>query len=184
MHSREKIVLCALDLAAKNGWDSVTLADIAEHCKIPLSDLYDSVEDKADILTAFGRMIDKKVMENFSVDGESARDNLFDILMERFDALNEHREGLSSILESFKCDPKQLVIGMPHVCRSMSWMLEACGISTSGIKGAVRVAGLSGLYLKTLRVWLKDNTADMAKVMAALDRDLERAERWAGFLGQ
>ena len=65
----------------------------------------------------------------------------------------------------------------------MCWMLESAGISTYGIKGACRVAGLTGLYVKTLRVWLADDSADLSRVMAALDKDLGRVESWAGSLG-
>ncbi|MEC7576790.1 MAG: TetR family transcriptional regulator, partial [Pseudomonadota bacterium] len=78
--------------------------------------------------------------------------------------------------ESFHYDPKQAVISCPHLCRSMSWMLEAAGIEVGGIKGAMKVAGLTALYIKTLRVWRSDESVDMAKVMAALDKDLGRVE--------
>ena len=64
----------------------------------------------------------------------------------------------------------------------MSWMLEAAGIETAGIKGAVKVIGLTGIYLKTLRVWCDDESPDMGKTMAALDKNLGQAEEWAGRL--
>ena len=65
----------------------------------------------------------------------------------------------------------------------MTWMLEAAGLQTTGLKGAVRVAGLSGLYIKTLWVWRDDDSPDMAKTMAALDKNLTRAERMASTFG-
>src|SRR5262249_42637473 len=58
-------------------------------------------------------------------------------------------------------------------------MLEAAGISTAGIRGALRVKGLIALYGMTLRTWLSDDTPDHARTMAALDRGLQRAERMA-----
>jgi hypothetical protein len=103
--------------------------------------------------------------------------------MERFEVLNEYRAALVSILDSFKTDPKQLVISCPHLGRSMSWMLEAAGVETDGLRGALKVAGLTALYIKTLHVWQDDESADMAKVMASLDKDLGRAERFANTLG-
>lgn len=172
---REKIVLAALDLAAQKGWNKVTLPDIARKAKIKLADLHDIFEDKVDILAAFGRMIDRQVLENASDEG-SPRDRLFDLLMDRFEALNEYRGGVVSILESFKCDPKQMVIGAPHLCRSMGWMLEAAVESTTGLKGVLKVAGLTALYLKAAHVWSKDESDDLAKTMASLDRDLSRLE--------
>jgi hypothetical protein len=33
-----------------------------------------------------------------------------------------------------------------------------------------------------LRVWLKDDDPGLARTLAALDRELARGQRWAGFL--
>ena len=90
--------------------------------------------------------------------------------------LNTHRTGVLAILDEFKGDPKQAVIVLPHLGRSMTRMLELSGMETRGIRGALRVAGLSALYVRTLHVWMQDESADMARVMATLDRDLKRAE--------
>ena len=78
-------------------------------------------------------------MENFSGTG-TERDKTFDVLMGRFDRLNQDRDAVKSILKASCTDPKQLVIGMPNVARSMAWMLEACEIETQGWRGALRVA--------------------------------------------
>jgi hypothetical protein len=105
------------------------------------------------------------------------------MLMERFERLNKDRAAVVSILGSFKDDPKQMVISLPHLGRSMTWILEAAGIETLGWRGALRVAGLSVVYLYVLRVWTGDDTPDMPKTMAALDRALARVESWAGKTG-
>tara|TARA_R110001592_G_scaffold20926_5_gene84571 strand:- start:8435 stop:9043 length:609 start_codon:yes stop_codon:yes gene_type:complete len=183
---KDKIVHSALHLAVEQGWEYVTLHDIAAHSGVPLTGMYACIDHKDDILMLLGRMIDRRVLENvhFSEDSTtSPRDRIFDVLMDRYDILNEYREGVVSILESLKCDPKQVVISMPHICRSMSWMLEAVGIETSGIKGAVKVTGLSGLYIKVLHVWKDDESDDLPKTMAALDKALERVERMANSFG-
>ena len=182
---REKAVKAALTLAARDGWDHVSLKDIARHAKISLSDLHEIFEDRHDILAAYGRMVDRKVLENVGEISADAnhRESLFDILMERFDVLNEDRDALISILESFKFDPKQAIISLPYLGRSMSWMLEAANIDTSGIRGAAHVLALTTVYLATLKVWAEDDSADMSKTMAALDRNLGRAEQVAGMLG-
>ncbi len=182
---REHIVLKALDVAADQAWDQVTLGDIADEAGMSLAELFDVVQDKMDILVLFGRMIDRRVLE---VIGEpdpsiSTRDQLFDILMERYEILNDYRPGLMSILQSFKYDPKQVMFSAPYLCRSMSWMLEAAGMETSGIRGAARVAGLTALYVKVLRTWKDDDTPDLGATMAALDKDLSRMEQVANTLG-
>ena len=183
---KDKIVSSALHLAVEQGWQYVTLRDIAEHSGVTLIDMYSCVEHKDDVLVLLGRLIDRRVLENVHFaedDSTSSRDKLFDILMDRFDVLNDYRDGIVAILDSFICDPKQMVISMPHLCRSMSWMLESAGIETSGIKGAIKVTGLTGIYLKVLRVWKEDDSKDLSKVMAALDKALERAESMANNFG-
>ena len=179
------IVLKALEQAEQMGWENVTLSDVAVAAGISLAELFDLVEDKTDILALFGRMVDRRVLETTREPDPSVseRDQLFDIMMERYEILNDYRAGLVSILESFRFDPKQALICAPHLCRSMSWMLEAAGLDTRGARGALKVAGLTGVYLKTLRVWRDDESADLAKVMAALDKDLGRAEQFASTLG-
>ena len=182
---KDKIIDVALNLADVQGWDTVTLYDVARDADMTLATLFEYVDDKNDILVLLGKKIDKRVLE---VIGEpdssvSTRDQLFDILMERFEILNDYRAGVLAMVESFRYDPKQAVISSPYLCKSMSWMLEAAGIDTSGIMGAVKVAGLTGVYLKTLRVWRDDESTDMAKVMAALDKDLGRVEQVANTLG-
>lgn len=182
---REKAVKAALTLAARDGWDQVSLKDIARHAKISMADMHDYFEDRTDILVAYGRMVDRKVMENIGEVDESSshRDLLFEILMERFDILNEDRAALTSIIDSFKFDPKQLVIGLPHLGRSMSWMLEAAGIETNGIRGAAHVMALTTVYVATVKTWMEDDSEDMSKTMAALDKNLGRAEHLAGMMG-
>ncbi len=183
--SKEKLAAQVIALAAERGWENLTLLDMAEHLKLSLAELHEHFEDKTDILVTFGRMIDRRVLENVGeADPDiSPRDQLFDILMERYEALNEYRAGLVSILCSFRFDPKQVVISMPHLCRSMTWMMEAAGMDTNGISGAMKVTGVTGIYLKVLKTWKDDDSPDLGKTMAALDKALGRAERLANTLG-
>lgn len=182
---KEEAVQAALKLAAERGWEQVSLRDIAGALGIGLGELRLYVEDKTDILVTLGRMLDRKVLEGVGEgDSESTpRDRLFDILMERYEALNDHREGVCAVLETFLCDPKQAVISLPHLARSMTWMLEAAGIGTEGVKGALKVAGLTAIYLKVLKGWKEDESPDLSKTMAALDKALGHADRMAGMLG-
>jgi AcrR family transcriptional regulator len=179
-----KIIDAAVQMAAEHGWDAVSFIEIAKAAGVELQQVFDLFDDKSDILVALGRHIDARVAERVGdmPANEACRDRLFDILMERFEILNETRDGIVAILHSFKGDPKQAVISLPHVPKSMAKMLELCEVETSGIRGALRVAGLSGLYMKVLCVWMRDETSDMARVMAMLDKDLGRAESVMNFL--
>lgn len=183
---KHRIAEAALQVAADRGWQNATLSEIAQAAKVSMADLVFVVEDRTDILRLIGRMIDHKVAENVVSEPSaeaSPRDRLFDLFMDRYDVLNDHRHGITAILDGFKYDPKQALVSLPHLCTSISLMLEMVDIDTSGIMGAVRVTGMSGVYLKVLKVWMDDDSVDMAKTMAALDKHLERAEQVANTLG-
>ena len=67
----------------------------------------------------------------------------------------------------------------PAVRRSMAAMLEAAGVPSDGILGAVRQNGLAAVYWDVSRTFDGDESADLSKTMAALDSRLKTAERWA-----
>lgn len=174
---KDRMVGALLSLTQGRGWDLVAFEDIAEEAGVELAEAQEYFDDKADILAAYGRKLDRKILDNISEDETlSCRDKLFDLLMERFDVLNEDREAIVAVLDGFKGDPKEAVLSFPHLGRSMSRMLDAAGIETNGITGAVKVAGLTGLYIYALRTWKEDDSADMAKTMATVDKALDKAE--------
>lgn len=183
----DKIIDAAMTLAVEQGWDYTTLRDIAARAGMDAVQLFDIVNDKNDVLMLLGRMIDHKVIENVTVSNDEGildvRERLFDLLMDRYEILNDYRDGLRAIFESFRYDPKQMIISCPHLCRSMNTMLEFSGINTSGIKGDLKVAGLSAIYLKGVKTWMDDDSPDLSKTMAYLDKMLDRAEKVAGTFG-
>ena len=65
----------------------------------------------------------------------------------------------------------------------MAWMLEGAGLSAAGITGALRVKVLLGVWTATVRVWLRDEDPDLGRTMAALDRNLRRADGLGSLFG-
>ncbi|MEM7169354.1 MAG: TetR family transcriptional regulator [Pseudomonadota bacterium] len=172
------VIEAALRLAASRGWRDLSLLDIADEAGLSLAEVYALYPSKQAVLGGFSRLIDQEVLSGDDVDGrdESARDRLFEVLMRRFDALQPHRDGVSRILAAVSCDPFAALCGAKSLRRSMATMLEAAGLSASGCRGMLRVKGLSAIYLSSLKVWLKDESQDMAKTMAALDKKLNQAD--------
>ena len=172
------IVKTAMDLAAERGWAEVTLRDIADAASLSMAILHAHYPSKLAILQAFAREVTDMVLadEDALDPTDSARDRLFDVLMRRFDVLNERRDAVIAILRDTPRDPVAGLAMLPVLQESMRWMLEAAGIATEGVQGQVRISGLVVIWLATLRIWMQDETADMAKTMSALDRNLRRAE--------
>jgi AcrR family transcriptional regulator len=179
---RDRIIDAALALIARDGWRRLALAAIAGEAGLPIISLYRSMPSKPAILFAFFRRIDETVLAVPVVAeaDERPRDRLFDLLMRRFDALQPYRAAIEVLGRELPADPSTALIAGAGLLRSMRWMLEAAGIATDGIAGAVAVKLTAGVYFATLRVWLRDTTPDLAPTMATLDRRLRGIERWLG----
>jgi AcrR family transcriptional regulator len=173
---RAKLIEVALDLAVTEGWGRVSLSAIAAAAGLSLAEAYRIFPSKGAILQGFLQGIDERVLAAARADAdEPARDRLFDVLMRRFDALNPHKAAVAAIMRD-GADPSVWLGGVPAFLRSMAWMLEAAGLSSAGLEGLIRVKGVCLIWANAARVWLRDDSADMAKTMAALDRGLRQAE--------
>jgi AcrR family transcriptional regulator len=180
---RSRIFTAAMDVAVRIGWRRAALADIAEAADMTLAELHAQFADKGAVLRGLVDYADTKVLESMPrrPDADSsAKDRLFDVLMRRFDALRPYREGLAAVArEAGGVGVADTICGAQRMLRSLAWMLEAAGIGSGGFAGGCRVKGLAVVYGATFATWLRDETEDMSKTMAALDRNLGRAERFA-----
>lgn len=182
----DRVIEAALALAAASGWRQLGLAGIAKKAGLTMAELRSVFPSKAAILAGFVRRTDERVLAGGKDGGEdggsTARDRLFDVLMRRFDVLQPDRSAVRVIIRDSLCDPLAVLCQGPMLFSSMAWMLEAAGLSSAGLNGALRTKGLALVYLVALRAWLKDDSTDLAKTMAVLDRGLRRAEKMAAFL--
>src|SRR5262245_36056752 len=171
-----------LRLVAADGWRKLSYAEIAKDAGIGLATAYEAYPSKAAILTGIGRDTDARLfasLEEDPLDG-SVKDRLFDFTMRRFDVLNEHKQAYAALAWELPHTPIEAGCLALQLRRSLGNMLEAVGVSPSGLRGAVRIEGLGAIYACALRVWLKDETADLSKTMAELDKRLGQVERWIG----
>ncbi|HEV2675723.1 MAG TPA: TetR family transcriptional regulator [Aliidongia sp.] len=170
------VVDAALTLAADRSWSGLALADIAAAAEVSLADLYGVFPSKGAILKSFARRVDAAMVALPGEADATPHDRLFEVLMHRFDLLARYKPGLRGLGRDARRGRLDGLALACHLPRSLGWMLEAAGISASGLKGAVRVKLLGLAYLATVRVWLEDDSADLARTMASLDRALKRAE--------
>src|SRR5579859_6325698 len=123
-------------------------------------------------------MIDRRMLAGAASEDttDKPRDRLFDIIMERLDALLPFRDGIRRIARELPFDPPSGLVLAGALPRSAAWMFAGARIPIDGPLMPIKVAALGALYLSVLRTWLKDDSQDLAKTMAALDRQLDRAE--------
>jgi AcrR family transcriptional regulator len=174
-------VAVMLDLVAEQGWRAVTLGRIAQASGLPLSALYGQYASKTDLLAAYARRVDLAMLAALGeagpapADAAAVKDRLFEAVMARFDALTPHKAAVRVLMRELPADPVALACFLNRGLRQgLDWMLAAAELDAGGIPGVIRRKLLGGIYLDTLRVWLKDDGADMAATMAHLDKRLEQ----------
>ena len=172
-------VAAALRLAGKIPWDRISLADIAAEARMPEDDFRALFPTKLSLLEAYGREVDEGVEtrgKTISMD-EHMRDRLFEAIMIRLDILGVHKDAIASIIRAtLRGNPKTIAAGASALRRAMAQLLDLCGEPSGGLCRQFKLKALGLIYLYVLRVWLRDDTPDTEKTMAALDKALARAE--------
>jgi AcrR family transcriptional regulator len=173
----DAIAAAALRLAAERGWRNLALGDIAVEAGITLSALARNYGSRPEILDGFERMIDRRMLAGAAAGDidDKPRDRLFDIIMERFDALLPYRDGVRRITRELPFDPASALTIAAAMPRSIGWMFAGARIAVAGPGMPLKLAVLGGVYLAAFRVWLNEESQDLSKTMATLDRQLDRA---------
>lgn len=180
------VIDAAMRLAADRGWRRVALADVAVAAGRPLADLYDRFPGKSAILEAMSRRADMAVARGADPAADSdeqPRDRLFDVVMRRLEYLAPWRPGLAAVARDLRGDPVAGLSALPAFGRSLRWMMEVAGLDTAGLRGAVRTKAFAAAYLATVQTWLDDESPDLSRTMARLDRALRRVDEWTSLFG-
>lgn len=175
------LIEAAFTLAARDGWNAVSVAAAAHEAGLPLPRARERFAGANAILLRFGRIADQAALTGAATDG-TPREKLFDVLMRRIDALQAHRDGVRALIHALPANPAEALLLGAATGASMGWMLEGAGISSTGPRGMLRAKGLTAVWLFALRAWVRDSSADLSGTMAALDRALARAEQFGQWL--
>lgn len=174
-----RLIDAALHLAAVQGWSDTTMADIAETAKVPLAEARRHFASKQALLTEFFARLDAAMLEGVGreIADEPARDRLFDLIMRRFDAMAPYKDGIRAIAHEQVRDPAALFcLAVGPMRRSLDWMLAGARVRPWGPLQPMQRKGLGLIFLGAMRTWLRDDSPDLSKTMAAVDRGLARAD--------
>ncbi|SNZ20872.1 hypothetical protein [Cohaesibacter gelatinilyticus] len=162
-----------------HGWTEISCARLAHRANVDLHEAYAEYPTRFSYVSDLIRRIDRTMLDDFdtALADEPARDRLFDVLMGRFDAMQDHRALIVSLSKAAKYDP---MLAM-HLCALSAltgeWIMEMAHISSAGMMGQVRNKGALLAYGRAFAIWLEDESEDLSRTMAVLDKILHRGER-------
>ncbi len=174
----QALVTAAFALGAEAGWRKVSPAAAALRAGLDLAEARARFPACADILRTFGILADRHALHGALAEG-SVRDRLFDTMLRRFDYLQAHRAGVVALLRFLPFAPPLAACLAHATVDSMGWLLESAGVRATGARGEVRKRGLALVWGYGVRAWLRDESADLAATMAAVDTALMKADALA-----
>ena len=170
-----KLAETTLLILEKRSWHSIKIDEIYNKININKKNLQNKVDNKRDLLRNINHYFDFKLRNiTDSIDQSTRKDMIFEIIMMRFDILQNHRKPIIKIFEFFKKKPQKLVFLLPSLIESMISMAGLAKIPVVGIKGNLKIKGLLAIYFSSFLVWAKDNSESLDKTMTSLDNHLDR----------
>lgn len=166
----------ALKLAGERSWQDITMIDIAEAADTPLSELY-SIEGKLALAKDLEAWADLAMSADACDAEDTPREQLFDVIMRRFETFETQRAGVLSLMKWRDRSPVLRARMLRARAASANWALACCGLDTSGpLEARATSIGLAWVIGQTERAWRQDDSGDFARTMATLDAELLTAE--------
>ena len=106
------------------------------------------------------------------------REKIIESLLHWFETYAPYRLQIDQLNRSARGHPDlalRLFIGLEALIRRIVVM---SGDPALGFRGVVRVKGVAGVFLATTRVWMRDDSDDLAATMKVLDQRMSQAEEW------
>jgi len=179
----KKIVETTLKILDKKPWHEITLKEIQTKSKIKKFNLL--IKNKKDLLIKLNNYFDYKVSSKISnIENSNYKDMIFEVIMMRFDVLQENRKGIISIFNSFKNRPKLLFFLLPELLDSILIMVKSINLPIKGVLGQLKIKGIFVIYVSSFFVWLNDETIALDKTMTALDKYLDQANNILKFINK
>jgi AcrR family transcriptional regulator len=172
--SDQAVIKACFDMIAEKGLGKTRLSALAAQFNVPMRVFYAAYPSVEAILVKFVDQIDQAMLAQLSpADSDSKRELYFDMMMARCDAMQLHREGVKRWLSELPKQPTLWSGTLKRWEQSLSLMLD---MAKDSPLFPVKKIGLAAIYAATLKAWFNDESADMAKTMAALDGALGHGE--------
>ena len=177
----KKIAEITLKLLSKKPWKNLSLKEVKQKTKVELFD--ELIKNKQELLNNINSYFDYALsLKVKNLEDSDQKDMLFEILMMRFDILQNNRKAILSIFKSFKNKPKELIFLLPQLLDSIVMIIGYTKISRKGMIGQIKIKVILIIYISTFLVWIKDKNSSLEKTMTALDSYLDNAGKIFKFI--
>tara|TARA_Y100001970_G_scaffold288248_1_gene415027 strand:+ start:5255 stop:5800 length:546 start_codon:yes stop_codon:yes gene_type:complete len=176
IYYEEQIATKTLKILNNRSWNSLSLEEIKKNNKNKKIHL----NSKFQLFKIINKYVDNKLINEMKfLEISSSKDMLFEVFMARFDILQKNRNAFIEIYKYFKKNPQNFIKLLPNFLESMIITAELSKYNVNGLKGTIRLKGLMIIYFVTFFSWIEDKTSSLEKTMTELDKNLDRAEKFA-----
>lgn len=175
----KKIIQEAFKLIKKIGWTNFKVKKLYEDCNFKKTKINDLFKKKSHVLNKFSEMIDQEVLNSVQLNElneNDVKDNLFELIMTRFEKLNPYKDTLKIILKDIKTDPESLRTLYKKIFNSLDFYMELSNAKNFYFFDLIKSNIFFLIYSLVFRIWLEDNSKDMNSTMKELDKLLSTAE--------
>lgn len=167
------IVDATLQLAEEVGWQQVKLQAVADRLGVPLTDVFDRFRDLDAVADAWllrGLYAMLTPPDGFAE--MPARDRVFVALMRWFDALAGHRRVTGQIVaaKAYPLHPHHWGPMIFNLSRMIQWLRDVARLEQNGFRRQIEEIALTALFLRTLAVWLCDDSPGQRRTRDGLAR--------------
>lgn len=176
---QDKLVAAALAMIETDGWQGLSLTQLARQSKVPVETVFELCPDKHALLRLIGSTFNAAAVKRMTEpgDNEPPRDRAFDAILVVFEAMADAKPAMTVIYRETRNDPSAWIDTAPMFVRSAEWIADNARLPTNGLQGLATTRAIAALLVETFGVWLDDGE-DLAKTMAHVDRRLRSAESW------
>jgi AcrR family transcriptional regulator len=177
-----ELLAAAFTLIGDEGWRGFSFATLARRTGVSRVEIYRRFKSRGALLRELTERIDEAMLavDEAEIAGLPPRDRVFELLMRRLEALVPYRAGLARLAADARRDPCVVLLTACRLDRSLMWVQDVAGLRRHGLRARLARRALGVAYLRTLRVWFKDEAADLGRTMAELDKQLRRVQIIAG----
>jgi AcrR family transcriptional regulator len=159
---RDRIVDMAIDLAEQEGWGELRLRKVAQGCGVALTDVLSEFRDSDAVANAwFERALAAMLQPpEPGFQGRPAGERVHTVIMRWFEANAAHRRVTGEMIRTklYPSHPHHWVPLVFSLSRLIHWVREAAMLDASGRQRQAEEIGLTLIFLRTLREWLRDGT--------------------------